>query len=207
MRLGGHGRHAGGQRRRAAVGLAALAAGLVLGGGGCRGAATGGPITGIGTVVRVIDGDTVDVRVDGATERIRLIGIDTPESVAEDRPVQCFGTEASAHTAALLPPGVEVRIERDEVTRDRYGRLLAYLWRTDDELLVNLDLVEGGYADAVSFGDNEALYDLLAAAEASARASGLGLWSACGGPDVDLDGALGPAAAREAEAEYPSSDP
>ena len=207
MPPGGHGRHPRGRRRRSATLVAALAAGLVLGAGSCRGGAGGGPVSGIGTVVRVVDGDTVDVRLEGRTERIRLIGVDTPESVAEDRPVQCFGTEASARTTALLPAGAEVRVERDEVTRDRYGRLLAYLWRTDDELLVNLDLVEGGYADAVTFGDNEALYGLLAAAEARARAGGVGLWSACGGPDVDLDVGLGSDAARSAEAEPPSRAP
>jgi micrococcal nuclease len=169
-------------------GLAVLA--LLLVTGGCRGVLTapGGPAAdaGTGTVVQVIDGDTVDIRLGGTTERVRLIGVDTPETVARDRPVQCFGAEASARTKALLPAGTEVRIERDEVTRDQYGRLLAYVWRTDDDVLVNLALVEGGFADAVTFGDNEALYAAFAAAEAKARADGTGLWSACGGPDVDI---------------------
>lgn len=149
---------------------------------------TGGPTrdAGIGTVVGVVDGDTVDVAIDGREVRVRLIGVDTPESVARDRPVQCFGAEASAHTAALLPPGTRVRLERDDVGRDRYGRLLAYVWRVDDDLLVNLDLVETGHADAVTYGDNEVLFPTLAAAEARARAAGVGLWSACGGPDVDI---------------------
>ena len=208
MHAGGRGRQLRAQRRRSAILLVALVAVVVLGVGGCRSAASsGGPVSGVGTVVRVVDGDTVDVRLGGGTERIRLIGVDTPESVAEDRPVQCFGTEASARTSALLPVGAEVRVERDEVTRDRYGRLLAYLWRSDDDLLVNLALVEGGYADAVTFGDNEALYELLAAAEARARASGAGLWSACGGPDVDLGGELRPGAAGVAKAELPPADP
>ncbi len=163
---------------------------LALGGLGCRGAvsAPGGPSpdAGNGVVDRVIDGDTVDVRIGGETERVRLIGVDTPESVAPERPVQCFGAEASAQTKALLPEGTAVRLERDEVSRDRFGRLLAYIYRVDDGLLVNLALVEGGYADAVTFGDNEALYGVLSAAEATARADGIGLWSACGGPDVDI---------------------
>lgn len=150
----------------------------------------GGPtaVAGTGTVVEIVDGDTIDVRVDGRRERVRLIGIDTPESVALDRPVQCYGAEASARIAELLPPGTEVHLERDTVARDRYDRLLAYVYRLDDEQLVNLVLVEEGFADAVSYGDNEALYDRLAAAEAAARSEGAGLWSACGGPDVDLDG-------------------
>jgi micrococcal nuclease len=176
--------------RRTIVGrptIAVLAAAAVLL-AGCRGDRAGGPAAdaGHGTVVHVVDGDTVDVRLGGTTERIRLIGVDTPESVAHDRPVQCFGAEASAATEALLPQGTEVRVERDEVTRDRYGRLLAYVWRTDDDLLVNLALVEGGFADAVTFGDNEAVHQLLVAAEARARSDGVGLWSACGGPDVDI---------------------
>ena len=132
------------------------------------------------------DGDTLDVDFDGTEERIRLIGVDTPESVARDRPVQCFGSEAAAYLRALLPEGTEVRVERDVEGRDRYGRLLGYVYRRGDDLLVNLALVEQGYADAVSFGDNEALLGTLVAAEVEARASGRGLWSACGGPDGDI---------------------
>src|SRR5690606_12515124 len=149
-------------------------------------ATPGGPSAdaGEGTVVVVVDGDTIDVDMAGTTERVRLIGVDTPEIVAPDRPAQCFGADASARTTSLLPPGTPVRLERDAVARDRYGRLLAYVWRVDDGLLINLDLVEGGFADAVTFGDNEAIYDVLSAAEARARSEGRGLWSACGGPDV-----------------------
>ena len=165
-----------------------IALAVLLVGTSCRGA-SGGPTSdaGMGTVVGAIDGDTVDIRIAGATERVRLIGVDTPETVAHDRPVQCFGPEASARTKELLPEGTEVRIERDDITRDRFGRLLAYIWRVEDDVLVNLALIEGGFADAVTFGDNEALYELFAAAEATARAEGAGLWSACGGPDVALD--------------------
>ena len=175
----------GGPRRAACRVLVAL---LLLTATGCR-RAPGGPSTdaGVGTVVQAIDGDTVDIRIGGVTERVRLIGVDTPETVARDRPVQCFGAEASARTKALLPEGTDVRLERDDVTRDRFGRLLAYVWRTEDDVLVNLALVEGGFADAVSFGDNESLYAVFAAAEATARTEGVGLWSACGGPDVDLE--------------------
>lgn len=169
------------------LGVLLIAVGLVL--SSCRNASgPGGPVTdaGAGIVTGVVDGDTVDVRINGTTERVRLIGVDTPESVARDRPVQCFGVEASAHTSSLIPAGTRVRLERDEVARDRYGRLLAYIYRVEDDLLVNLSLVEGGFADAVTFGDNEALHDTLSAAEAVARADGAGLWSACGGPDVDI---------------------
>jgi micrococcal nuclease len=139
-----------------------------------------------GEVVHLVDGDTLDVRIDGRTERVRLIGVDTPESVAPDRPVQCYGAEASTYLATLVPEGTEVRLERDTVARDQYERLLAYVYRADDDLLVNLALIEQGYADAVTYGDNEALYPSFVAAEADARAGGRGLWGVCGGPDVDL---------------------
>lgn len=139
-----------------------------------------------GVVTQLVDGDTLDVRIGTRTERIRLIGVDTPESVAPDRPVQCYGAEASTYLATLVPEGTEVRLERDAVARDRYDRLLAYVYRADDDLLVNLALVEQGYADSVTYGDNEALYPRLAAAESEARAAGRGLWGVCGGPDVDL---------------------
>ncbi len=154
---------------------------------------SGGPSAdaGQGVVVRVIDGDTVDVEIDDTVERVRLIGVDTPESVAPERPVQCYGAEASAHTAELLPVGTVVRVVRDEVSRDQYGRLLAYVYRADDDLLVNLDLIERGFADAVTYGDNEALYDTFVAAESAARSEGVGLWSVCGGPDVDIAPAPG----------------
>lgn len=156
----------------------------------CRGVlpAAGEPSAdaGIGVVAGVVDGDTVDVRIGGGTERVRLVGVDTPETVDREQPVECFGEEASQHTKALLPEGTRVRVERDDVARDRYGRLLAYLYREADGLLVNLALVEGGFADAVSYGDNEALSTVLSAAEAEARSTGAGLWSACGGPDVDI---------------------
>lgn len=173
--------------RAAALGAAVVAvAVLLVVASGATDPAEPASDGGSGIVVRVIDGDTVDVDVSGRKERVRLIGVDTPESVAPDRPVQCYGAEASARTSELLPPGTPVRLERDEVARDRFGRLLAYLYRDDDDLLVNLDLIEGGFADAVTYGDNEALYDTFVAAEAGARADGAGLWSACGGPDVDL---------------------
>src|SRR4051812_19756968 len=77
-------------------------------------------------VTRVVDGDTLVVAVDGHDEKVRLIGIDTPETVDPRKPVQCFGKEASRRMSELLPPGSEVRLERDAELRDRYGRLLAY---------------------------------------------------------------------------------
>jgi micrococcal nuclease len=144
---------------------------------------TGGDDVADSSVVRVVDGDTIVVRLDGADERVRLIGIDTPESVDPRTPVECFGKEASDHAASLLPRGTAVRLVRDVEARDRFDRLLAYVYRAGDGLFVNLALAEAGYADVATFPPNVAHVDELTAAVARARAEGRGLWSACGGPD------------------------
>lgn len=135
----------------------------------------------VATVVHVVDGDTVDLRFGGSgTERSRLLGIDTPETVKPNTPVQCFGPEASARTKAVLATGTEVLVQRDEEPRDRYGRLLVYLWRTSDGLFVNRSLVSDGYARTLSISPNTAHRADLAAASAAARARRLGLWGRCG---------------------------
>ena len=85
------------------------------------------------TVERVVDGDTIVVELQGQRERVRLLGIDTPESVAEDRPDQCYGAEAGAYLTDLLPVGTDVALVRDVEPRDQYDRLLAYVVRTDDQ--------------------------------------------------------------------------
>lgn len=138
---------------------------------------------GAATVVEVIDGDTILVEVAGREERVRLIGIDTPETKDPRRPVQCFGAEAAARTAALLPPGTEVRLVRDVELRDRYERLLAYVHRAGDDLFVNLTLAREGYAAAATYPPNVAHTEAIVAAAARARDEGRGLWGACGGPD------------------------
>ena len=133
------------------------------------------------TVAHVVDGDTVDLTLPGgATERARLLGIDTPETVKPDTPVECFGPEASGQTKALLPDHTRVVVQRDEQARDRYGRLLVYLWRRDDGLFVNGALVTHGYARTLSISPNRAHAADLAAAATEARARGAGLWGACG---------------------------
>jgi micrococcal nuclease len=91
-------------------------------------------------VVRVVDGDTIVVSLAGREERVRYIGVDTPETVKPGAPVECFGKKASARNKALLPPGTEVRLDRDAEERDRYGRLLAYVYRARDGLFVNASL-------------------------------------------------------------------
>lgn len=140
-----------------------------------------GPALGTGEAVvkRVVDGDTIIVHVGGRDERVRLIGIDTPETVDPRKPVQCFGKEASAHTHELLPPGTVVRLERDAEPRDRYDRLLAYVYRVSDGLFVNLALARDGYAQLLTIAPNVSYVDQLRAAVADARRAGRGLWSSC----------------------------
>lgn len=137
-----------------------------------------------GVVVRVIDGDTVEVDLGGRREHVRLIGIDTPETVDPDRPAGCYGHEASALTASLLPPGTPGLVSRDAEARDRYGRLLVYLERAGDGLSVNLELVARGAAVPLRIEPNTAYAADIEALAAQARASRAGLWGACGGPGL-----------------------
>ncbi len=151
-----------------------------------RTATTASPASPASTVIatnavieRVVDGDTVVIEIDGRSENARLIGIDTPETVKPDFPVECFGPEASAATKAWLPEGTPVRLERDVEARDDYGRLLVYLYRATDGMFVNLELVHGGYATVLTFPPNTAHVDQFVDAANQARTNGVGLWSGC----------------------------
>ncbi|MYG58121.1 MAG: thermonuclease [Acidimicrobiia bacterium] len=139
------------------------------------------------TVVEVVDGDTVVVEVVGRTERVRLIGIDTPETIGGFLPAECYGDEATVFTRSLLPEGTEVRLTRDIEARDRYDRLLAYVHRAGDGLFVNLEIAANGYAEALVIEPNTTHADAFYAAAANARNQGLGLWDACGSADVVLE--------------------
>lgn len=156
---------------------------LVVVGASCQGATIEtGPepaVGGRGRVEKVVDGDTLDVALAGGTERVRLLGIDTPESVKPDTPVQCFAKEASTRLRALLPDGTPVRLVRDVEERDRFGRLLAYLYRQPDGLFVNLDLVRGGYAQVLTFPPNLTHAPELERAGRDARRASRGLWGTC----------------------------
>lgn len=182
----------------AAAGLAVAVASLAL----CTGCSVGADSTAVepgagtavgtatqghATVVRVIDGDTVELEIGAATERVRLLGIDAPESVARNVPEQCFGAEAAAALAELLPAGTDVEVSRDLEARDHYGRLLLYLHRTADHLFVNEWLVAAGYAEAVSYEPNTTHRSALHRAQRHATGNGLGLWVSCDGPDQPLD--------------------
>jgi len=124
------------------------------------------------SVVRVVDGDTVVL--DG-NERVRLIGINTPETVDPRRAVQWYGKEASARAKALLE-GRRVRLEYDVERKDRYDRTLAYLFR-EDGLFVNLVLVQEGYAFAYRYPPNVKYAERFREAERGAREGSRGLWS------------------------------
>lgn len=127
-------------------------------------------------VIRVVDGDTIVVFLDGKEETVRYIGVDTPESVQPGAPVDCFGPEASALNEQLVD-GETVQLDFDRELRDHYGRLLAYVHL--QKLFVNAELVRRGAARTLEIEPNTARADQLADLEAEAGRAGKGLWSAC----------------------------
>ncbi|MFM7686769.1 MAG: thermonuclease family protein [Actinomycetota bacterium] len=129
----------------------------------------------------VVDGDTITVSIDGRTERVRLIGIDTPETKKPDTPVECFGPEASEFTKGLLPVGTPLLLVRDVEARDKYGRLLAYVYRVKDGMFVNLEIIADGYARLLTIPPNVAHVDEFVKAARNAERQNLGLWSGCTG--------------------------
>jgi len=135
----------------------------------------------VGVVDDVVDGDTIEIEIGGREEQVRLIGIDTPETHVADGPPECFGPEATDFTRSLLPLGTEVRLTRDAVGRDDYGRLLAYVYRRADDLFVNNAIIAAGYARPLTIDPNNAYGPQFVAAATAAEASDLGLWGACAG--------------------------
>ena len=129
------------------------------------------------SIVNVVDGDTVKINIDGNKETLRLIGMDTPETVDPRKPVQCFGTEASNKAKELLS-GQKIRIEQDptQSERDIYGRLLAYIYR-EDGLFFNKYMIEQGYAHEYTYNIPYKYQVEFKVAEKSARDNQLGLWS------------------------------
>jgi len=137
-------------------------------------------------VVEFADGDTISVDMNGKTERIRLIGVDTPETHDPRKPVECFGLAAADYTKKLIGDG-PVRLEADSLStnRDRYDRLLRYVY-TSDNKLVEAEIIRGGYGFAyVSFPFSK--LDEFRAYEKEAREANRGLWSGCQ-PYLDKDG-------------------
>lgn len=145
--------------------------------------------TGPGPLVRVrrvIDGDTVEVALGGDAVSVRLIGVDTPETVHPSEPVECYGRAASRFTTRELD-GLRVHLEFDVERRDRFGRTLAYIWRGDE--LFNLTLVEQGYAQVNTFPPNVQYEGLFVEAQRDARRRDRGLWGpVCDQPIVVDEG-------------------
>jgi micrococcal nuclease len=156
--------------------VAAVAAGVWMRDGGDDPAAE--RATRNARVVRVVDGDTIRVLVGDRQERVRYIGVDTPESVKQDTPVECYSRRAAAENARLVA-GREVRLVPDVETRDRFGRLLAYVYRTRDGRMVNEALVRGGFAKPLTIPPNVRFAERFRRAAREARRTGRGLWSAC----------------------------
>jgi micrococcal nuclease len=135
------------------------------------------------TVRAIVDGDTMRVTLeDGTRDTVRLIGIDTPETRDPGSPVECYGQEASDRTARLLPIGREVWLERDVSERDRFDRLLRYVWvekNDGDEYMVNEVMVRDGFAIAKRYTPDTARAERLERAQERAITAGRGLWTAC----------------------------
>lgn len=162
-----------------AAGAAGATAGGMLDGGedAARGPAdaTDAPA---GRVVKVVDGDTIHVQVAATREKVRYIGVDTPETKHPSKGVQCFGEEAARFNARLVD-GELVRLVRDVEERDRYGRLLAYVYRVRDGLFVNAELARLGYAQPLAIAPDVRFADHLESLARQARERGRGLWAAC----------------------------
>lgn len=156
-----------------------------------------GPLQ-VARVTRITDGDTIRVVLRGREERVRYIGIDTPELARDGDPAEPFAVAAMEANAALVT-GREVVLEKDVSETDDFGRLLRYVWlapardgasnsdsasrdpaaevASDGWRLVNLELVRGGYATAVTYPPDVARADLFRTAEREAREAGRGLWA------------------------------
>ena len=126
-----------------------------------------------GTVVRVVDGDTIHVKVGDYVEKVRYIGMNTPEIHHPTKGEQPGGREAAEMNRRLVG-GKRVRLELDVRSRDRYGRLLAYVWV--GELMVNAELVRLGYAQVMTVPPNVRHQELFVKLQREAREAGRGLW-------------------------------
>jgi len=140
------------------------------------GSPTDGPPSAWARVVRVVDGDTVEVRLGGRLEDVRYIGVDTPETVKPGTPVQCFGHRASAFNRRLVA-GRALRLVFGLERRDVYGRLLAYAYIR--HRFVNAELVRRGLARTLTIPPNSLHSALFEALERAAARSGRGLWGGC----------------------------
>jgi micrococcal nuclease len=196
-------------RARAAVALL-----LAAGAAACVGASAS-PALGVtlsGTVSGTVDGDTIRVASRGVETPVRLIGIDTPETRHPSEPVQCFGPQASARTARLLPVGRRVRLVTDHTqdVRDRYGRLLAYVYtpgRSGAAGSVNADLVRSGHAKVYVYGGVRFEHAApFFRAQHRARRAHRGLWGAPCFGETDRADSAARRQAPAAPADSPRAD-
>ena len=150
-----------------------------------------GPASAVAQVMRVIDGDTIEVRIGGHEEDVRLIGVDTPETVKPDTPVQCFGERASHFTKRRLS-GQRVQLVFGVERRDIYGRLLAYVYLADPTFYAsqhvqsaprrrffNPILLRRGLARTLTISPNDRYAARFRRLELAAARAGRGLWGAC----------------------------
>lgn len=149
-------------------------------------------------LVRVTDGDTINVRLNGQTEPVRLILIDTPETHDPNDPPECYGQEATDYLTWVLSLGGDLYLETDVTDRDRYDRLLRYAWLDfgDGEVyLVNEAMVRSGHAALSTYPPDVEYVDQIREAQTFARGHDLGLWSGCRtdaeGDTNELTGAQG----------------
>ncbi|HZG14266.1 MAG TPA: thermonuclease family protein [Candidatus Bathyarchaeia archaeon] len=144
------------------------------------------------TVIRVIDGDTFEME---GGERVRMIGVDTPESVKPNTPVQPYAKEASAYTKQLIE-GKKVRLQFDVQLRDKYDRLLAYVYLADGTF-VNSKLIMEGYAKTLTIPPNVAFSEQFTDAMKQARADKRGLWAEDGTAKQDGNSSEKPPATKD----------
>jgi micrococcal nuclease len=135
-----------------------------------------GPRSAQAYVTRVVDGDTIEVQLDGEEEDVRYIGVDTPETVKPGAPVDCFGPQASNFNHRLVE-GRRVRLVFDEERRDVYGRILAYVYL--GKRFVSAELVRRGFARTLTIPPNDNFAKRLKRLEIAAARAGRGLWGAC----------------------------
>lgn len=133
---------------------------------------------GLYSVSNFVDGDTIAVDMNGRTETVRFIGVDTPETHKPNTPVQCFGPNAAAYTKQLIG-NQRVRLQADpmDTNRDRYGRLLRYIYLPDGTLVED-KLISQGYGFAYTLFPFEKKQQFVDEQD-RAKQAGLGLWSAC----------------------------
>jgi micrococcal nuclease len=136
-----------------------------------------GPTSARARVVRAVDGDTIEVRLGGELEDVRYIGVDTPETVKPESPVECFGPRASGFNHRLVE-GRRVRLVFGVERRDVYGRLLSYVYL--GHRFVNAELLRRGFARTLTIAPNDRFAERFKRLEIAAARAGRGLWGACG---------------------------